>query len=341
MREFFRDGIVTLILIVGLVILWKVAINNQTEKYLEYYFFSKPSTERVDLSLRSAEHSDTYWQNQLMYMDDMSPKDTITLDIAITYFTNCDSLPLPLEYIKNSIKLQSQILYNNQLNIRLNILPINVITGTPRENGESLPIQYKDRVDISKYRYNANYWSEKYYKSGAINCMIYNDDEGSGIGMSYGIPSTLFKIRQSAMHPKYVTFLHELLHCLGLRHTHEYDNSNDLYNFTSGDFIGDTPAVCPLTELVDNNCNLFNNWKEIREAQEKHEMLRSNPLGNLEHLNEVEKKRMIHNVMSYTFKPCRTHITDEQVGKILYTIVTTQDLREATHEYRRESIFVR
>lgn len=336
MNNWFKLAVLTLLLVITAVVLFKPS----TEKQLrDWYFSKKDDYNKVDINLVAGEHGETYYQNQLAELSNASITDSITIDVQVTYFTNCDTTPIPVKYIEESIRKQNRLLHNNKANINIHLLPTRVVLGSPLSNNEEIPAAYMNQVALDKYRYNANYWSEKYYVPGAINCMIYNDDEGDGVARAYGIPSTVFKMRLDAIHPKYVTFLHEFLHALGLRHTHEFDNTGEIYSTTSGDLVGDTPATCPLTELVGPDCELVKNWKAIRVARHNHEVLRSNPMNNLEDLNNYEKQAAMRNIMSYTYKPCRTHLTDEQIGRIFYTILTTTELRETIREYRKGFLF--
>lgn len=330
-----KNIILIIVLVFVSILLVKSIFTTETEKQLERYLFGYSSNKVSSVSLVEGEgETNTYWRSTIAEIADMSYVDTLTVNVAITYFTNEEDVPISVEYIKRSVELQNSLLFNNGSNIKINLLPIKVVLGTPKSNNEEVPIKYKN-VDISKYRYSANYWSEKYYQEGAINAFIYNDDRGDGVAMAYGIPSTAFKMRLSAIHPKYVTFLHELLHCLGLRHTHEYDNSGHVYSVSSGDRIGDTPAVCPLTGLVDEDCELLKNWRGIRIARKEGEVLKSNPLSNIDSLSLYDRKVMTRNIMAYTFKPCRTHITNEQLAKIFHTVATNADVRNTISEYRK------
>lgn len=245
--------------------------------------------------------------------------DTLKLQIKTVFYTNENYVPLPVEDIRKSYKIQQDLLNRLGIKIKFIIHPIKVVLGKP----ENVP----EYVKSDYYSYGIDYFSLIAVSEDALTVVIYNDHKTDNIGMSYGIPSSLIKLELKGLDPAYSTVAHEVFHALGLYHTHKLDTSKEKYSYTDGDMIGDTPVSCPLTNLIDTDCTLKKNHNEIRSLLEVREMYRYNK-NTLDKNNKKEIKLLSHNIMSYTYKLCRDTLSNEQVNKVFFTIQTNKDVRD-------------
>lgn len=252
-------------------------------------------------------------------------KDTLHLDIKTVFYTNADYIPVPVEFITKSYEIQEQLINKVGLNIKFKVRPIKVVMGKPR----NVP----DYVTQDYYSYDIDYFSLIEADPKALTVVIYNDSKTKNIGMSYGIPSNLIKMELKGLDPAFATVAHEIGHALGLFHTHEYDSKGAKYSHQSGDMIGDTPISCPLYNLVDENCNIVPEHRQIRSILETREMYKTNE-NSLDELNIQEIEILTKNIMSYTYKPCRSSLTEEQLNKIYFTIQTNKDIRDMFLNFR-------
>lgn len=252
-------------------------------------------------------------------------EDTLILDIKTVFYTNVNYIPVPVEYIKKSYNIQQNLLNSVGLKIKFKIRPIKVVMGKP----SGVP----DFVNDEYYSYDIDYFSLIEADENALTVVIYNDHKTKNVGMSYGIPSNLIKMELKGLDPAFSTIAHEIGHALGLFHTHEYDKSNNLYSYKTGDMIGDTPVSCPLYNIVDSDCNIIKNHKKVRSVLETREVYKTNE-NTLDYLNKEEIKILTKNIMSYTYKPCRSSLTDEQLNKIFFTIQTNKDIRDMFLNFR-------
>ena len=86
-------------------------------------------------------------------------------------------------------------------------------------------------------------------------------------------------------------------------------------------------------QLVDENCNIVPEHRQIRNILETREMYKTNE-DNLDDLNVREIEILTKNIMSYTYKPCRSALTEEQLNKIYFTIQTNKDIRDMFLNFR-------
>lgn len=152
-----------------------------------------------------------------------------------------------------------------------------------------------------------------YSKKGYLNIFIYPSTLGNYSGMAGGIPSRNMAIKEYYMQKKYNTGTHEVAHCFGLRHTHQYDDSNEKNSWDSGDLICATdagsytknPSNMGYLGLVDRNCNYT---------------------GELGNMTQEEHNHLIKNFMSYS--PCRSEFDEDQIYRVHFIINNAQDIKE-------------
>lgn len=138
----------------------------------------------------------------------------------------------------------------------------------------------------------------------AITAMVFPDNFNFWPGAAVSIPARGFVIQDSYLTTN--TFIHEILHCLGLEHTHTPDpTKGDTYS--TGDKICDIMYHPPMLRGT-KNCT----W--IVDLQRD--------------LSEQEQKDLVTNYMSYSDRICRENISPVQIDRIRKTIEVTPALLE-------------
>ena len=117
-----------------------------------------------------------------------------------------------------------------------------------------------DYIDDDSYYFNAENHSQIFNVNkfpNGINIYLFDDEpsgQGTGYGLANNLPGDAFLIFGNYWLPPYFPLLtnthvisHEMGHCLGLFHTHQffftcYSYANGLNCSTCGDFVCDTPA---------------------------------------------------------------------------------------------------
>jgi hypothetical protein len=168
---------------------------------------------------------------------------------------------------------------------KLNISFINVGTDT---------IVFNAPVNMSDYRAHIlNYKRENSDLLPAIDIFIYPVDFDFYPAVALGIKSDAIAIQK--IHLTSNTLIHEIGHCLGLKHTHQGSGNG----YTEGDEVCDTPEIGNISGLIDANCSY-----------------KGRPLA----LSEEEAKIIIDNYMSYVNKLCRKEFTKDQIDKMRFNI---------------------
>ena len=312
---------------------------------LDRLLFDTDSSYGIDtVDMYAESRVEPYWykrfeDNSNIY-NDIINKDTLEQRIQINYFTNSATIPISVDYIKKSIELQYDAFTRaggeNGVKIVPKFLPVRIILNTPSYNKEEVPEGSGEDM-MREYGYNTNYWAYKYENTDALNINIFNSRNVTEAARSMGMPSTIIKFNlYKAIDPVLMTIAHELGHSLGLSHTHEYDSSKYGFSYKTGDFINDLPKTPPLTNLVTDDCELKKDFEEVRRHIESLEMYKSNDSEYLKYLGNY-KRLIINNIMSYTYKPCRDTLTEEQNSLIKFNIKTNRDLRGTFTNFNRDN----
>lgn len=146
--------------------------------------------------------------------------------------------------------------------------------------------------------------ARRYNEPNVINFYIFDKyDRFDHHGASGGAPSMYFAVRSSSVGTTVVG--HELGHCLGLHHTHNFDSSFDGYNILTGDLVCDTPKSDMIYDYVDD-CEYTG-----------------------KSMDEDKAEIIVCNIMSYAPLDCRTCITKGQANRIRFIVDQSMDLRSA------------
>jgi hypothetical protein len=205
------------------------------------------------------------------------------------------------------------------------------IEGTPEEKESSLRhIQLLEELALSGKRDRSlresykmvhyKFWDRLYGSDEALTLYIYNDGDAPVAGIAGGIGATFCAVSLTYFHQQFRVIEHELGHCLGLFHTHQSDPST-VDNAYHGDKLASTPKSPSLSGLINDNCELADNWETIQNKSD-------NDLKIIHKLNKQELELLIRNVMSYTKGRCRVEFHESQVLRMRKIIETSADLRK-------------
>lgn len=147
-----------------------------------------------------------------------------------------------------------------------------------------------------------------YNKDKVFNIYVYGDKQPYMIGedslvraRAAGIPSRSIAIRKGFLVTSTIT--HEMLHCLGLIHVHQKDETNG-YSIETGDLVCDTKSI-NAEDFVDGNCN-YVGPDLAPDVAAKYEC----------------------NLMSYIKSDCRSCLTEGQAKRVKFVIQGVDILRE-------------
>lgn len=316
----------------------------RTEELDKLLFDTEPIYNLDTINMYAESSIEPYWykkfEESANIYNGIINRDTLEQRVQINYFTNSPDIPVPVEYIKKSIIIQYEAFTRaggeNGIKIKPKFLPVRVILNNPIKNKEILPSGSSSEA-LSTYSYSTNYWAYKYENPEALNINIFNSKNIQEAATSMGVPATIIKLNlYKAIDPVLMTIGHELGHSLGLSHTHEYDVSKFGFSYETGDFINDLPKTPPLTNLVSKDCELKEDFEEVRRHLESLEMYKTNSPIYLRYLGKY-KKLVLNNIMSYTYKPCRDTLTEEQNALIKFTLKTNRDLRNTFTNFNRDN----
>lgn len=236
---------------------------------------------------------DTSYQTSELYFPE---KRKLELNLRFVYFA--DSLN------EEQINYDSVLLFINNFykiaDLKFRIYSIDTIVS---------PDIKADMPSYVKYHF-------KHFKvDSAITCYIFGDyqpnypeDRKYTAGSAGGIGSKFFAIRKRFTN--LVTINHEIGHCLSLKHTTEYDESNHGYTIYSGDNVCDTRYIENLPSKIDDKCNFVGSDK----------------------LTKEEKEMTICNFMSTSHLNCRNCIRDGQIRRIRFHIHESPDMRMVVYK---------
>lgn len=258
----------------------------------------------INTGMSSAECALVYDTNEALFTDE----DTLTFAINVVYFMNGDTVPYDEQYIINKFNTASN--YFSEARIKFHVVSYENIEGSPIEklNLSTLAKKNIERYDLKNYQFFAMMLN----KPHSINIYIYNEpDRTDFAGVAGGIGSDYLAIRKDYFDIGYRTLEHELGHCLGLYHTHQYDET-DGYNVYNGDKVCDTPAVKSLSGKVNRVCDMIDPSIAVDTAHLK-------------------------NIMSYAYPKCRDDFTEGQIKRVRWFIEQSQDLQSLL--YNRHELF--
>lgn len=263
-------------------------------------------------------------------------EDTLPFKIALHYIPNSDSATLNFNFFKKRVNQMGEFYLNSNAKLDFKLSQFNVILGKPQDKEAYLEriinlekVLGRKREDMRNYYYigHLDFIHNFYGKEGYINLYIFNDTQSSIPGIAGGIESTYAAVKTAYLDPRLLTPEHEMGHCLGLWHTHSYSNSDNPYNRETGDRICDTHDTFPFTGLVNKNCKLIKDYKEVRKMIEQQENYASNPISVMNNATDSDINTIIRNTMSYTRHQCRVEFTPEQIRRMRKIIETNSDLR--------------
>lgn len=218
--------------------------------------------------------------------------------VRFIYFTeNSDTLNLlDSLYIVNSLNLLnnqlSEATFGGELSLNFSLDSIKVIKS--KEKSEDMPSFIKH--------------ASLYNKENVFNIYIYSNNQpymvGEEIGVrgrAAGIVSKTLAIRYGYLNTS--TLTHEMLHCLGLIHVHQPDNT-DGYNIDNGDLVCDTKSI-NAEDYVDGECNYVG-----------------------PNLSPDDFHKYECNLMSYVHTDCRKCLTEGQAKRVKFEIQGKDILRK-------------
>jgi hypothetical protein len=240
--------------------------------------------------------------------------DTLVFSVRFIYFMNGDTTLYTREQLEEKLVLTNSkfssakvkfILYNFENVFEKPSDKLKIST----ESAKKLT-----RYDISNFKFFALMLNEPH----VINIYIYNEpDKTDFAGVAGNIISDYLAIRKDYFDAGTKTLEHELGHCLGLLHVHQFDET-DGFNSVTGDKVCDTPSYFSLSGKVNKECDL---------------------IGRTE-INQIDSIH-IKNIMSYSYPFCRNEFTRGQIERMRWVIEQSdrmQNLLYNRHELRQKQI---
>lgn len=148
--------------------------------------------------------------------------------------------------------------------------------------------------------------AQEYNRSGVFTMYVYGNEQHDFEGEDYrikgaaaGIPSRAFCLQSQFLNSS--TISHEFLHCVGLFHIHEPDQT-DGFNNETGDRVCDTPSYITSDDILSENCDYIG-----------HQI--------------PDTSNITCNLMSYAYPYCRNCLTQSQKARVRYIIHESSNLK--------------
>jgi hypothetical protein len=206
----------------------------------------------------------------------------------VIFLDDCDSTTFNADSATSILNV-----YLEQTNVQMEISSVDTVRINGLKNRMPSFIEHAttynqlDVINVYVYAYDQPYFSEL---------------EKNIKGRAADIPSRSIAIRDSFIYSS--SLAHETLHCFGLFHVHQPDNTGG-YSTLAGDLVCDTKSFTTMDELVDSDCNYVG--PDIQEPD--------------------TDAAYSCNLLSYIQANCRTCLTDGQIKRMRYVIHSSMDLR--------------
>lgn len=260
-----------------------------------------------------------------------SKAEKLKVRTVVHYFSNDEKTNFKDSNFIKRVDLANQFFDNSDAGIEFIVEEVTIHYGSPSGNPQLLQaiegfeeFLGKERNDLrdTYYGVHFDFHHSQLGREDAMNIYIYNDPT-EFTGRAGSIESNYFALNLKYMHPELYSLEHELGHCLGLYHTHQFDNSDMPHSQTHGDFVCETHKTFPLSTVVDNNCKLMRNWEDRLVLPKV-----SNPIDSWDTITPSEIEKLIINVMSYTVHSCRQEFLPEQIRRMRKIFEMNSDMRK-------------